>query len=69
MEQAADAGLDAYVTGEVTLQGYNLAEQHAINAFFCGHYATERFGVQAVGRWIETRFGIPAPFIDLQLPY
>ena len=69
VEQAAEAGLDAYVTGEVTLQGYNLAEQHGVNAFFCGHYATERCGVQAVGRWIETRFGIPAPFIDLQLPY
>ena len=69
VEQASEAGLDAYVSGEATLQGYNLAQQHGINAFFCGHYATERFGVQAVGRWIETHFGIPALFIDLQLPY
>ena len=69
VEQAAEAGLDAYVSGEATLQGYNLAEQHGINAFFCGHYATERFGVQAVGRWIESHFGIPSVFIDLNLPY
>jgi dinuclear metal center YbgI/SA1388 family protein len=67
--QAAEARLDAYVSGEATLQGYNLAEQLGINAFFCGHYATERFGVQAVGSWIERHFGIPASFIDLQLPY
>jgi dinuclear metal center YbgI/SA1388 family protein len=67
--QAAEAGLDAYVSGEATLQGYNLAEQLGINAYFCGHYATERFGVQAVGRWIGKRFGIAADFINLGISY
>ena len=69
VSQAFEAGLDTFISGEATLQGYNLAQQLGINAYFCGHYATERFGVQALGRWIEQRFGIPATFIDLQVPY
>ncbi len=68
-DQAAAAGLDAFVSGEATLQGFNLAQQHAVNAFFGGHYATERFGVESVGRWIRDTFGIPADFIDLRLAY
>lgn len=67
--QAAAAGLDAYVSGEATLQGFNLAQQHGINAFFAGHYATERFGVQAVGAWLGRRFKLPADFVDLDTAY
>ncbi len=66
--QAAEAGLDAYLSGEATLQAYNLACQTGVNAFFAGHYATERFGVQAVGGWVRRRFGLPATFIDLAIP-
>ena len=69
VEQAAASGLDAYITGEPTLQGYNLARQLGINAFFGGHYATESRGVQAVGSWITGRFNIPSTFIDLAIPY
>lgn len=67
--QAAEEGLDAYVSGEPTLVGYNLAHQLGINAFFGGHYATERFGVQSLGKWIAQRFEIKAEFIDLDIPY
>lgn len=67
--QAAAAGLDAYISGEATLQGYNLARQHGIHALFAGHYVTERYGVTAVGELIQRRFGIPTEFIDLKVPY
>lgn len=67
--QAAAAGLDAYVSGEATLQGFNLAQQHDVNAFFAGHYATERFGVQAVGAWLQKRFKLPSSFIDMGIAY
>ncbi len=67
--QAAEAGLDAYVSGEATLQGYNLARQHGIHALFAGHYATERFGVTAVGELVQRQFGIPAEFVNLNVPY
>ncbi len=69
VDQAATAGLDAYVSGEATLQGFNLAQQHGVNAFFAGHYATERFGVEAVGAWLVRRFKLPGGFVDLDIPY
>lgn len=69
LPQAVEAGLDAYVSGEGGLQAYNAARHGAINAFFAGHYATETFGVRALGRFVTEHFGIPAEFIDFRLPY
>lgn len=66
--QAAAAGLDAYVSGEITLQGYNLARQLGVNAVFAGHYATERFGPRALGRLLNERFEADTEFIDLGIP-
>ena len=33
-----------------------------------GHYATERFGVLALGRWLESQHGIEVEFVDLPNP-
>ena len=35
-----------------------------INLLFGGHYATETFGVQALGALLERTFGLPCTFID-----
>lgn len=67
--QAAASGLDAYISGEPTLQGYNLARQLGVNALFGGHYATERWGVQAVGAWLRRRFKLPVELVELNVPY
>ncbi len=67
--QAADAGFDAYVDGEMDLGSYNLCLQRGLNMFAPGHYATERFGVRALGGWIERTFGIEHQFVDFDLPW
>ena len=67
--QAIDAGLDAYVTGEADLVAYNTALQRHMNMYAAGHYATERFGVRALGEWLASTFGVPHTFVDLNLPY
>ncbi len=67
--QAAGAGLDVYVSGEPTLQGYNLACQLGMNAVFAGHYASERFGVIAVGELLRRHFKLPSQFVDLHVTY
>lgn len=67
--EAIELGLDVYVTGEANLSAYNLALQQGINAVFAGHYATEKFGVQAVGELIQRRFHIPAAFVDMGITY
>jgi dinuclear metal center YbgI/SA1388 family protein len=69
VEQAAAAGLDAYLCGEANLVAYNLARQLNMNAYFAGHYATERFGVKALGHWLAEKTALPVTFIDFNLPY
>lgn len=66
--QALDEGLDAYLTGETDLQNYNLCLQRRGNMYAAGHYATERFGIRAVGEWLSAKFGIEHEFVDFDLP-
>jgi dinuclear metal center YbgI/SA1388 family protein len=69
IDQAAALDLDAYLTGEPSLQGYILAENLNQNVIFAGHYATETFGVSALAKLIAQRLRIPADFIDFKIPY
>jgi len=67
--QAVDAGLDVYMTGEMNLQAYNAAKASNIHVIAAGHYATERFGVKAIGAFLNRNFKIPWNFIDFDLPW
>lgn len=69
VEQAASEGLDLYLCGEANLVAYNLAKQLGMNAIFAGHYATERFGVRALGEWLHSTTQLPVHFIDFNLPW
>ncbi len=69
IDQAAAMGADVCLTGEASLQGYNLAEHLAINVIFAGHYATEKFGVRALAGLIKRRCRIPAEFADFGILY
>jgi dinuclear metal center YbgI/SA1388 family protein len=62
--EAGEKGIDVYLSGEQTLAAYNLAREYGINAIFAGHYATERFGVMAVGAQLKKRFNVDVEFID-----
>jgi dinuclear metal center YbgI/SA1388 family protein len=66
--QAVAAGLDAYITGEATEWVLHQAAEDGVHYLAAGHYATERFGVQAVGRWISERFGLEVEFLDIPNP-
>jgi dinuclear metal center YbgI/SA1388 family protein len=61
---AAQAGLEAYVTGEGAHHTYFDAMEFGINAIFAGHYATETIGVKALAEHLAIRFGIPWEFHD-----
>lgn len=67
--QAVEAGLDAYVTGEMGLADYNALLANPIRFAAAGHYATERFGPRALAAWIGGRFGVEAEFVDTHLRY
>jgi dinuclear metal center YbgI/SA1388 family protein len=66
--QAIAAGLDAYVTGEASEWVMNVAREAGIHYLACGHYATERLGVRALGEHLAEKFSIEVEFIDLPNP-
>jgi dinuclear metal center YbgI/SA1388 family protein len=65
---AAELDLDAWLTGEPSEDSRALAADLGISFIAAGHYATETFGVRAVGRELEERFGVETAFIDVENP-
>ena len=68
IEQAAAAGLDAFISGEVSEATTHLARELGIHYFAAGHHATERFGVQALGGHLAERFAIEHRFLEVPNP-
>jgi dinuclear metal center YbgI/SA1388 family protein len=65
---AAGLGLDAWLTGEPSEDSRALAAELGVSFLAAGHYATETFGVRAVGRELEERFGVETTFVDVANP-
>ncbi|MBN1354835.1 Nif3-like dinuclear metal center hexameric protein [bacterium] len=68
IEDAADTGADAFVTGEISEQAVRIAEELKINCFAAGHYNTERFGPMALAEYITGTLAVPAIFVDIPNP-
>jgi dinuclear metal center YbgI/SA1388 family protein len=68
LEQAIAAGLDAFVTGEPAERSMARAREAGVHFFAAGHYATETFGVRALGDRLAERFGLRHVFIDVPNP-
>lgn len=64
IEQAHAEGFDTLLTGEGAHHTYHEAMEYGINVIYAGHYATETFGVKAIGKALNDRFGIDWTFID-----
>ena len=68
LQQAIDAGVDAFVSGEINEPTVHLARESGVHYYAAGHHATERGGPEALGRHLAQRFGIAVEFIDLPIP-
>jgi dinuclear metal center YbgI/SA1388 family protein len=68
LPSAIAAGLDAFVTGEPREHVMADALEGGIHFVAAGHYATETFGVRALGDWLADRFGIEHCWVDLPNP-
>lgn len=64
LRQAAQGGLDTFVTGEGPHWTAALAEELGVNVLYAGHYATETFGVKALAAHLAARFRLPWAFLD-----
>lgn len=68
VHQAIAAGLDAYVTGEVSEWVMNLVRESRLHYLAVGHYAGEKLGVLALGEHLAARFGLAVRFVDVPNP-
>lgn len=68
IEQAAAAGFDAFISGEVSEQTVHQANELGIAYLAAGHHATERYGVQALGAELADQFAVAHQFIDIDNP-
>jgi dinuclear metal center YbgI/SA1388 family protein len=66
--EAAAAGAQCFVTGEPTEQVRWAAAESGIHLIAAGHYATEVFGVRALGDLAASRFGVEHVFVDVPNP-
>lgn len=68
IDQAVAAGVDAYLTGEVSESTVHTAREMGISFLAAGHHATERYGVQALGDYLAGRFDLQHRFVDCDNP-
>ncbi len=68
IEQAAAMGCDAFISGEISERTTHSARELGIDYFACGHHATEREGIKALGELVARQFGLPVTFVDIDNP-
>jgi putative NIF3 family GTP cyclohydrolase 1 type 2 len=57
--------VDLILTGEIIHQGVAACRDRQIHMISAGHYATEIFGVKALGQHLAKKFKLDFEFIDL----
>lgn len=62
------AGLDAYITGEISEHDWHESQEHGLHMFAGGHNATEQLGIQALLEKTREQFGLPCLFIPSENP-
>jgi dinuclear metal center YbgI/SA1388 family protein len=68
IELAAEQGIDAFISGEISEKTTHIAKEMDIHFFAAGHHATERYGVKALGEHIAKEQGLNVVFIDVDNP-
>jgi dinuclear metal center YbgI/SA1388 family protein len=68
LEDAIALGLDAFLTGEPAERVMTRAQEAGVHFLAAGHYATETFGVRALGDRLAERFGVRHVFVDVPNP-
>ena len=67
-EASIAAGADAFVTGEMSEPQVHLARETGVAFIACGHHASERYGVQALGEHLAAQFDIEHRYIEIDNP-
>lgn len=68
IDLAAQKGIDAFITGEISEQTTHSAREQGIYFYSAGHHATERDGVKTLGEWLAETYDLDVEFIDIDNP-
>jgi dinuclear metal center YbgI/SA1388 family protein len=68
LSEAAAAGAEAFLTGEPTERVMAQARELEVHYIAAGHYATETFGVRALGEHLAERHELRHVFLDVPNP-
>ena len=68
LPKAVALGLDAFLTGEPAEHVMADAREAGIHFIAAGHYATETFGVRALGERLAATHGVEHVFVDIPNP-
>lgn len=65
---AANAGADLMVTGELREDVVRSAEELELNLYAAGHYNSEKWGIIALGEHLKEHFDVETEFVDIPNP-
>lgn len=65
---AIKLGVDVYISGEAAEPTMALAKESKVAFISAGHYASERYGIQALINHVSQHFDLPAKYIELYNP-
>jgi len=68
IDDAAAMGVDVYLSGEVSEPTTHSAKEQGITYVAAGHHATERYGVQLLGKALAKEFGVTVEYCELSNP-
>lgn len=70
LAEMQDKGVELFISGEGSEQNPHKMKEMGINYFLCGHYATEVFGVQELGKELKKKFKnkLKVEFIEIPNP-
>jgi dinuclear metal center YbgI/SA1388 family protein len=68
IEKAVAAGVDAYISGEISEPTVHIARECGVHYFAAGHHATERYGAMALGNKLAEVFDVEHEFVDIENP-
>lgn len=69
LQLAAQEGAQLFCSGEYAERTYHEALETGCAYMVCGHHATERAGIRALGEHLTARFALPVRFFDEGNPF
>jgi dinuclear metal center YbgI/SA1388 family protein len=64
IEEAANRNAQVFISGEISERTVSLAQELGLIYVCAGHYATEQFGIQALGDWLKKNYSLDVFFIS-----